>query len=318
MQIDISFLTIVTATVKLSLLAFAGYALYHVKLITSEFVDGLSKVLVKLLFPALIVSKIVSNFSPAEYPFWWALPLLAIAFSLGGMALGWLGMKFLGRFESHKEFMCACGFQNCGYLPMNLIVFAFSGVVADRLLVHVFLFCMGFDIIAWSLVPLFLSGKLRSDFKVSALFSAPVMATIFSLLWVAISGKGTMPDIVLDPVKQMGQAAFPMAMFVLGAYLHKYQAFVPGRKTPLVAVIFVKLLAFPAIVLGALAMLPLDSELKFFLFLQSMLPTAVSMVIIGSYTNSDNKFFSSAIFYTHLFSVVTMPVWLAVFGKFIR
>lgn len=318
MQIDISFLTIATAIVKLSLLALAGYGLYHIKLISSEFLDGLSQVLVKLLFPSLIIFKIVSSFSPAEYPFWWTLPLSAIAFALFGMALGWVIMKPLGPFESPKEFMCACGFQNCGYLPMNLIVFAFSGVLADRLLVYVFLFTMGFDLITWSLVPLFLSGKLKSDFKVSALFSVPVMATMFSLLWVAVFGKGRMPDIVLDPLGQMGRAAFPMAMFVLGAYLHKYQAFMPRKRTPLAAVILVKLVALPAAVLAVLAYLPLLPELKFFLFLQSMLPTAVSMVIIGSYTGSDNKFLSSSIFYTHLVSVITMPLWLGVFGAIVK
>lgn len=318
MNIDISFYTIAIAIAKLSLLALTGYVLYHVKLISSDFVDGLGKVLVKLLFPALIVFKIVSNFSPAEYPFWWTLPLSAIAFALVGMALGWLAMKLLGRFESPREFMCACGFQNCGYLPMNLIVFAFSGALADRLLVHVFLFCMGFDLITWSLVPLFLTGKIKSDFKVSALFSVPVLATIFSILWVFVFGKGTMPDIVLDPVGQIGRAAFPMAMFVLGAYLHKYKAFVPKEKTPLAALAAVKLIALPAIVLAALTVLPLNTELKFFLFLQSMLPTAVAMVIIGSYTGSDNKFLSSAIFYTHIISIVTMPVWFAVFGYFVK
>jgi predicted permease len=43
------------------------------------------------------------------------------------------------------------------------------------------------------------------------------------------------------------------------------------------------------------------------------MPTAVSLVVIGSYTGADNEFFSSSIFYTHLVAIFSIPLWLAVF-----
>lgn len=319
MQIQLTFLTIITTIAKLSILALVGYFLLQRKLINGDFVDMMSRILVRVIFPALIVSKVISNFDPKEYAFWWFFPLSAMLFSLSGMALGAVALKFIkGKCVSPREFMCACGFQNCGYLPMNLIVFAFAGALADKLLVFVFLFILGFDILMWSLVPLFITGKLRSDFKVSALFSAPVIATLFSVSWVALFGKGSMPHLIMDPVKQLGQAAFPLAMMVLGAYLYKYRAFMPERKTPLAVLAMVKLVVFPTIILAALMAVPLDIDRKFFLLLQATLPTAVSMVIIGSYTETDSKFLSSAIFYTHVLSVITIPFWLAVFGYLIK
>jgi predicted permease len=45
------------------------------------------------------------------------------------------------------------------------------------------------------------------------------------------------------------------------------------------------------------------------------MPTAVSLVIIGTYTGADNRFFSSAIFYSHLASTVTIPLWLLIFNS---
>ncbi len=303
---------------KLFLLALAGYISYHLKIVTGDFVDVLSRLLVRVIFPALIVSKVITRFDPSEFAFWWVLPLSATAFSLGGMLMGAVALKFMKKCASPREFMCACGFQNCGYLPMNLIVFAFSGALADKLLVYVFLFILGFDILMWSLVPLFITGKIKSDFKVSTLFSAPVVATLFSISWVILTKRAALPEVIMDPLKQLGQAAFPMAMFVLGAYLHKYQAFMPERKTPLVYVSLVKLALFPAVILAILLFMPFDTEMKYFLFLQSTLPTAVAMVIIGSYTASDSKFLSSVIFYTHILSIFTIPIWLAVFGAAVK
>ncbi|MDD4012911.1 MAG: AEC family transporter [Candidatus Omnitrophica bacterium] len=313
MQIDFSFITILLAMAKLSLLALTGYLFYQLKLINGEFVDMMSKVLVRLLFPALIVSKTITNLDFKEIPYWWALPLSAMAYALAGMLLGWVVLRVLKGFSSPRELMCASGFQNCGYLPMNLIAFAFAGEAQARLLVYVILFVFGFDLIMWSIVPLFLSGRLRSDFTVSKFFNVPVLATFFSVSWVAIFGNNSLPAVMMDPVGQLGQAAFPMAMFVLGAFLNRYKAFRPKDPGPVAVTTIVKLLVLPALVMPILLMVNMAPDLKFFLFLQAMLPTAVSMVVVGSFTGADNEFLSSVIFYTHLAAIITMPLCLGIF-----
>ena len=318
MEIQFTFYTIAIAIAKLFVLMLIGYVLYRQRLINDEFTDILSLLLVRVVFPALIISKTITHFSFAEYACWWFLPLAAIVFSLAGMLIGAVIYGFLKGFKSRREFMCSCGFQNCGYLPMNLILFSFAGAIGDRLLVYMFLFILGFNVLMWSLVPLFLSGKLRSGFKVNVLLNPPVVATVFSLLWVAFLGRGSMPPLLMDPLSQLGQAAFPLAMLTLGAYLCRYQAHKPQKKTPLAACAAVKLLLFPILVLPVLVYVPIASDYKFFLFLQSIMPTAVSLVVIGSYAGGDNKFFSSIIFYTHLIAIFSIPLWLAVFRIFIR
>ena len=317
MEIQFTVHTIVLAIIKLFVLMLGGYFLYQFKVINDEFVDRLSAVLVKLIFPALIISKTITYFSFADYHDWWILPCFAVIFSIVGMFIGKIVFSFLKRsddtFTSQKEFITSCGFQNCGYLPMNLILFSFTGLVQDRLLIYLFLFIVGFNVLMWTLIPLYLAGRLRQGFKWYKLFNPPVAATVFSLAWVALLGKGTMPGVIMDPLKQLGQASFPIAMITLGAYLNRYKAHIPQARLPLIASLIVKLAIFPLIVLAAVKLIPGESDLKFFLFLQAIMPTAVSLVVIGSYTNADNKFFSSTIFYSHLISIVTIPLWLAVF-----
>ena len=313
MEFYFTFHTIVLAIAKLFVLMFVGYYLYRRKFIDDKFTDMLSLVLVRALIPALIISKITDHFSFTEYPRWWLFPLAAIIFSLVGMGMGWIGVRFFPGFKSSKEFICSCAFQNCGYLPMNIILFSFVAEVADRLFIYMFLYIVGFNLFMWSLIPLFLSGKLRTDFKVSVLFTPPLIATIFSLVWVAFAGKGTMPPVIIDPLTQLGQASFPIAMVTLGAYLCRYEAHNPKHKGPLAASAGIKLFLFPLIALLMVIAIPLKADHKFFLFLEAILPTAVSLVVIGSYSGSDNKFFSSSIFYTHIIAIFSIPLWLAVF-----
>ncbi|MFH1665387.1 MAG: AEC family transporter [Candidatus Omnitrophota bacterium] len=316
MEFNITFYAVVIAIVKLFILMSVGYLLYHYRVIDDKFTDTLSLLLVRVIFPALIISKTITHFSFKEYAFWWVLPVSAIVFSLGGMLMG-LAASALGRFPSRKEFMCSCGFQNCGYLPMNLILFAFAGSMADRLLIYVFLFIVGFNILMWSLLPLFLTGRLREGFKISIFMNSPVVATVFSLFWVAAMGRDSMPAVIMDPLRQLGQAAFPVAMLTLGAYLSRYRAHAPENRMAVTSCVGIKLLLFPLVVLAALKFAPLAADLKLFLFLQSIMPTAVSLVVIGSYTDSDNRFFSSSIFYSHVIAIFSIPVWLAVFQAFI-
>ncbi len=244
--------------------------------------------------------------------------MAAILFSITGMLMGWIVFKGVGGGTSGGEFAVSCGFQNCGYLPMNLILFAFAGAAADRLLIYLFLFILGFNILMWSLVPLFLKGVLHKGFSPKIFLNPPVVATVLSLLWVAVFGKGTMPDIIMAPLRQLGQAAFPIAMITLGGYLSRYRAHIPERKLALFSVASIKIIIFPIIVLAVLAVVPIPIDVKFFLFLQAIMPTAVSLVVIGSYTGADNRFMSSAIFYTHLAAIFTIPVWIAVFHKIVK
>ncbi len=318
MEFSFTFHTIALAIAKLFILMFIGYFLYRRKLIDDKFTDTLSLMLVRAIFPALIISKITGHFSFNEYAYWWIFPLAAIIFSLAGMVIAMAALRFFPGFKSPREFMCSSAFQNCGYLPMNLILFSFASGVADRLFIFTFLYIIGFNILMWSLIPLFLSGTLKSDFKVSVLFTPPIVATIFSLLWVAFMGKGTIPHVIGDPLMQLGNAAFPMAMVALGAYLCRYEAHNPKDKGPLFAAGIIKLLLFPALVLSVLMPIPLAAECKFLLFLEAIMPTAVSLVVIGSYTASDNKFFSSSIFYTHVAAIFSIPLWLALFDALVK
>jgi hypothetical protein len=268
-----------------------------------------------VIFPALIISETISNFDPGSYGYWWVFPLIAVIFSLFLAVVSYLALRFSNSgFSSRREFIACSSFQNCGYLPMNLILFSFSGMVREKLLIYLFLFLAGFNLLMWSMVPVYLDDSEDRLRPGHILLNPPVMATVFSVLWVFIFGRGSMPAVVMEPLSQIGHASFPLAMITLGAYLRRYRAYSPGNKGHLTACAVIKLILFPLIVLGALLLIRPEPGCSFFIFLQSLMPTAVSLVVIGSLTGSDNRFISSSIFYTHVVSLFTIPVWLVIYN----
>ncbi|MDD4956249.1 MAG: AEC family transporter [Candidatus Omnitrophica bacterium] len=316
MEFDISFGVVASTITKIFLLAFTGYAMYFFKLVDDNFTDRMSLLLIWIFFPALIISKTTSHFSFAEYPLWWIFPLVSVVFCFVGMVSGRITLLFMGKGVPWREFVCVTGFQNCGYLPITLITFSFAGMMSEKLLIYTFLFIQGFNLIIWSVIPVFLSGGNGGKVKIHNILNPPVMATVLSLIWVAVVGKGAVPDIVADPLLKLGAASYPVAMLLLGFYLCRYKVFAPKRKRVMLVASLVKLLVVPAVIFPVLMLVGFPRDMKFFLLLESMMPSAVSLVAIGSFTGADNEFLSGTVFYTHVLSLVTIPLWVAAFNMF--
>ncbi len=125
MDFNFSFQIISFSILKLLIVMSVGYLLYYFSFINDDFIDTLSLILIRVIFPALIVSKTIDNFDPLRFAYWWALPLGAIAFSLIGVMFISAGFKFFPGIKNKKEFICCSTFQNCGYLPLNIIYFSY-------------------------------------------------------------------------------------------------------------------------------------------------------------------------------------------------
>jgi len=311
------FQSIAFGVLKILLLASVGYALRVSKLLKKEGIDGIGNVLVWAALPALMITKITGNFEPAAFKGWWLLPISAIIIALGGLAIGYVFQKPLKEFGARREFMGACAFQNSGYLPMTLVTFICSGVFCDKLLVLIFLFLIGYNLILWSLLPPFLSPKKAYKLKLSSFINAPLTATVLSVISVFLFGTGWMPEIISDPLKLLGNSSFPLALITLGAYLAEHTGHMPENWKALISAVFAKLIAFPAVVFMILKAIPMEETYKFLFMLEAAMPSAVTLVIIGYYSKADNKFLSGIIFYTHLLSVISIPVWLYVFKSFL-
>ncbi len=315
---EIEFFVIGNAVLKMLILIFVGSLLYGLKVMKDELLDGLTMLLIKILFPALIFIKTVTYFDFNEFSHWWVMPLCGIAYSLIGISMGYLINKFIVKSPNTKEFPCVVGFQNGGYLVLTLLLFlGTSDATKNIMIVNVFMFLVGFNVLVWTLLPMMLK-LTEKDPKLHLKFIAnpPVIATVISLVWVAVFGKNHVPELIYDPLSQIANISYPVAMITLGGYLCKFSGHIPDDKKGLLSGLFLKLLLFPVIVLAILVKIPnIPQEIRFVLFLESIMPTAVSLIAISRMTDTNSKFFTSVIFYSHLAAIITLPIWLQIYSN---
>lgn len=309
--------SIIIGIIKLLLLAAIGYVANKKNIINTNAIHSLNKIVLWVCLPALIVSRTIASFNPGTMRYWWILPLVSLAMSALGGLLGYMVQgAFNGDFP-RKEFISSCAFQNCGYLPMALVVFICSGAYCNLLLVYIFLFITGFNLVFWGMMPVYLS-KNNEKIELKSILNPPLIAMVFSVSSVFIFGTGWLPQIINSPLDMLGSSTFAIVLLALGAYLAEQGEYVPRKPVFLAACISIKLLILPLAVLGILMLIPMDISFRFFIFLQSLMPVATSLVIVGLYKDADNRFYSFAIFYSHLFAILTIPLWLLVFQMIVK
>lgn len=305
-----NFNSIISALLKILLLFAVGFVLYSKELIKNEGIEALNNLLLWVMLPALMISRITSTFEPGLFAYWWLLPFWSIIISVIGLLIGYLVSRPFRNFTAKREFASSCAFQNSGYLPMTLVAFVCSGEFCDILLVYIFLFLIGYNIGMWIVLPIFLTRGEKRKFSIKAAINPPLVATLFSLSVVFIAGKGCLPGLIYDPLKLLGDTTFPLALIMLGGYLAKYKGHRPDNWPAVAACVLAKLFIIPLVMLLIIVLTIDEPDYRFFLFLESIMPVAVSLVIIGQYKQADNKFFSGVIFYSHVLALVTLPFWL--------
>jgi malate permease and related proteins len=309
--------SIIIGIIKLLLLIVIGYVAHKKRIINTEAIRSLNKMVLWLCLPALIISRTIESFDPKIMAFWWVLPIVSIAMSALGGFLGYLAQVLFRGDLPRKEFISSCAFQNCGYLPIALVAFICTKEYCNLILIYIFLFITGFNLVFWALMPAYLSKKSNS-IKPKNVLNPPLLAMIFSVGTVFLLGPGWLPEIISSPLDMLGSTTFVIILLALGAYIAEQGEHIPRNPIFLISCIIIKLLILPLTVLGILMLVPIGISYKFFIFLQSMMPVATSLVIVGLYKNADNRFYSLAIFYSHLAAIITVPLWLLIFRNVIR
>ncbi|MFC1808714.1 AEC family transporter [Candidatus Omnitrophota bacterium] len=311
-----SFPVVLAGMLKILFLMGIGFFLSAAKVVKKGILDVLSVLLVWVCLPALFFVKITSFFEPAAFPSWWILPIVAIVMCFLGLGFGFFSQKLFKDFSSRREFMASCAFQNCGYLPMCLVVFITTGALREELLIYIFLFLVGFNVSLWVFVPTFLANKREASMKFTDLFNPPMIFMITAFVSVAFLGKGWVPKIIAEPLSMVGNASFPLSLLLVGISLEIHKGYRLDKWSALVACIIIKLFLFPLGIMAALSFLPFNESDAFIIFLESIMPVAVTLVLIGHYKGADNAFLSGSIFYSHIVALLTIPLWLFLYSTF--
>ena len=300
------------AMAQIFILGGLGYILVKKNLLSHEGLDALSRLVIQIIFPALVVTQMLKNFRFDLYPHWWIFPLVSLVITVTGLVLGAILAK-LSKLKHHKlQFISLIAFQNSGYLPLAIVASIFAGKQANDMFIFIFLFLLGFDLAAWSLGIYMLTYDKQIKFRLRSVFSPPVIANLTTLVLIALGLNKFIPEVLFKPLSMVGNCTLPLAMMVVGGNIALVQLKNIDRKTTLVLLLG-KLIILPLCGLAIVLNLRVPYLLGFLIVMQLAMPSATSLSVIIRRFNKEDALVSQGIFFSHVVGLFTIPLFLSLY-----
>jgi len=313
----ITFQTSAVAVAQIFAMGAMGFYLVRSGIIHETGLKLLSHLSVNLFFPLFIFYQIIKHFDAVRMPFWWGFPLVNISLVLTGLLISSL-MVLRHHSPLKNEFLAASSLHNAGYIPLLIMMSLPLGAWAGQIYTCVILSIIGFDLCLWSLGVWLLTKGKSSRMDLRKMINPPLLSMSAALIIGLIFGPNIVPEAVLKPIKILGDAAMAVAMIVIGGNL-SLSKLNRVNWVQVTGVSLIKLIVLPLVTLVVLSILKLNPLISFVAIIQACMPSSITLSIIGrNYETKNQDFINQGIFVTHLLSIITIPIFLALYGKLIN
>ena len=313
----ITFQTSAIAIAQIFAMGAMGFWLVRSCLVPETGLRLLSFLSINIFFPLFIFYQIIAHFDAVHIPFWWQFPLINISLALTGLLIATLVTL---RHQGHLKdgFLAVSSLNNGGYIPMLLAMSLPLGKWAGLVYTSVIFSIIGFDLVLWSLGVWIITKDKSGRMDLKNLINPPLMSMFAAMIIVLTVGGHIIPEAVLKPVKILGDAALPVAMIVIGGNL-SLCSFAKMNWTQVTGAALIKLIVLPLIALCVLSVVKLNPLVSFVAILQACMPTSITISVIArNFETKNQDFINQGIFITHLSSMITIPIFLGLYGKLVN
>ncbi len=285
---------------------------------------SLLNLIVRILFPALILDVIMSQGRALLQPHNLVLPPLAgfvtvtggfvVAYGVGKSLRGAIGLS-TGR--QWRTFALCVGIYNYGYIPIPLAR-QLPGRFTESTIAILFLHNLGVEIALWSIGIILISGHLGAGWW-KRLLNGPTIAIAVAVLLCFTGMNRHVPPFAMKMISMLGASAIPLSLVMVGATLAdeivRSRPIAPSAMAArtVSAGAILRLGVMPVLFLLLAWSLPAScGDLKKVIALQAAMPCGIFPVVLSRLYDGDPPTALKLSLGTQLLSLATMPAWLAV------
>jgi malate permease and related proteins len=280
----------------------------RVKLLPPEADAGLMRLAVNVLFPCLILVRLVGNEQvrdPAR-----VLGAAALGFGLVacGITIAYVLAPLLGLRvgQGRRTFGMSVGIQNYGFVAIPVITSLFTG---PAILGVMFTFTLGVELAVWTLGVGVLTGMAKAPWR--AALNVPVISILIALTLNFAGLDNVMPAVILKTLEQLGSCSVPLSVVLIGASIYDLWGREKMQWNVALAAPVLRLLVIPCLFMAAARWLPITDDLKRVLLVQGSMPAAVFGIVLARLHGGHLATAVQVILATTLVSLVTMPFVLS-------
>lgn len=298
--------TVIKQILSLFLIGLVGFYGGRKKIIDENISNGLSRILLDISIPLLIISSFSFKYTSAMA----SNVVKAFIYGIIIFILTPLLVKpLLIRVEEGKRKLLefAMVFSNCGFMgfPLAQSVLGYEGVI------YTSVFNIVFNIFVWTYGVVLLSNLNGIKELKNILKNPGIIAAVIGILVMVFSIK--IPGILLDTMKMLGGLTTPVSMLIIGSQVSRADLKKIFKDVTLYYGSFIKLLLIP-IVLYLVSIIFKEKSLviKTFILLQAM-PAGATTSLFAENFNKDKEYAAFIVSFSTLLSVITIPLVIKFF-----
>ena len=281
----------------------------------AENVQGfLIQLSVNIALPCMVFSNILVNFSPAEFPNWWQLPLWWFAFAAISLTLTLITM-FVSRKETRGEFAINLFYQNGLFFPL-IIIGGIFGLDAPYL-PQLYIFIILHPIMFFSTYQFFFKNARRQKTQWHRIINPILGATILALIVQLTGVKAYLPDVVHSILEILGRMALPLIMIILGGSLYldfRQKGKIYSKE--IIKFLIIKNVVFPLVFLAILVLWRPSYSIALLFLLEAAVPPVTATPIFTERAGGNKSISNQFVLSSFLFSIVTVPTIFHLFSQF--
>jgi len=305
----IYFLTILNRLLFVVILMGSGVVAKRLQLITEQGERDLSRVMVDLVWPALIFSSITRTLKPSDVLENLSLPFLCILIHLIGWVLGMGAARLAGyQGDQKKVFLFQTTMNNFLLMALPFAEFFYPGKGTALLAVA----NLGSILMLWTIGASTIAGPLSRRELLGNILSPGMIATVLAILFVLTGWNRWIPPLIAESTAVLGQPTLFMGLFVAGARIYElgFRALKLDRWNLLCGSIRILVVPFVVFLLSLALRGILPSETLVIFTLVGMTPASVNSVTMAFKYDVDPKHAAEGVVFTHVFGLATMTVFV--------
>lgn len=257
-----------------------------------------------LATPCVIITSFQREYSDAVLKS--LLIALLVAFALHAVMIGIAHLVYRKGDARTRVYRAATALSNAGFMGLPLQ----QAVLGDEGVLYGAAYVVAMTVTLWS-YGLLLMDKSERKVPIRKIVFSPGMIGLFVgfLLFVC---RVTLPDLIAVPVKHLGNLNTPLPMLFAGFYLSKIDIKKALRQWSDYGALAMRLVVVPTVCIGLMYVCGLRGVMLISMSIALTAPVAVAVAMFADRYRQDAKTAVNLVALSTLFSVVTMPLIVAV------
>lgn len=292
---------VINQVIILFLIIGVGYYAKKRGIINEEINKGLTRLLLEVTLPLMIVVSFNYSFSQDIMKNMITLFLYSCGIHVFLIFLGYI--LYRKREDGKREVLrFSTVFSNCGFMGYPVL----GSLYGNMGVLYAAIFNIPFNIFSWTFgVMLFTGDKNSKNFK-KVFLNPGILSVIVGLAFFIFSIK--LPQTVYSSFKLVGDMTTPLSMIIVGSMLAEVKFMEVFKDKSLYNISFVRLILVPILTYLLLFLIKADPMIRNIAVMVEAMPVAATTAIFAEAYNKEPKFASQVVFVTTLFSVATIPI----------